>query len=256
MELGLMPMTRIYLGHLAGHFSTIGLVGLPEMAANLMREPKLWTDLDRKAISEAIGLEKKTVRLVREVAEEYEEEDDCLYNVEEVPAESTAYRFALRDVELFKEKLARGEVLIPRHDGTPYYSNSIVPYYAPASLSDRVRWEAEVQPEFTGGVMMHIFLDESPDPEALKKLVRRVAERTKVVYFSITPTMAVCRNCGWQAVGLFEKCPRCGHRVELWSRIVGYYRPLSNWNEGKKAEFRQRVHYGSAGPFGLDVEVP
>ena len=249
LEKGLMPMTRIYLGHLAGHFSTIGLVGLPEMASNFARDPRLWLDLDRRAVREAIGLEKKVVRMVREVAEEYEAEDNCLYNVEEVPAESTAYRFALKDMEFFKDELARGEVFMPRHDGTPYYSNSIVPYYAPASLPDRIRWEAEVQPEFTGGVMMHIFLDESPDPEALKKLVRRVAERTKVVYFSITPTIAVCRNCGWHAVGLFEKCPRCGHRVELWSRIVGYYRPLSNWNEGKKAEFRQRVHYGSA--FGL-----
>ncbi|OYT52778.1 hypothetical protein B6U66_00850 [Candidatus Bathyarchaeota archaeon ex4484_135] len=246
LEKGLMPMTRIYLGHLAGHFSTIGLVGLPEMASNFAREPRLWLDLDRRAVREAIGLEKKVVRLVKKVAEEYEAEDSCLYNVEEVPAESTAYRFALEDMKLLKEELAKGEVFMPRHDGTPYYSNSIVPYYAPASLPDRIRWEAEVQPEFTGGVMMHIFLDESPDPEALKKLVRRVAERTKVVYFSITPTIAVCRNCGWHAVGLFEKCPRCGHRVELWSRIVGYYRPLSNWNEGKKAEFRQRVHYGSA----------
>ncbi|RLI36790.1 hypothetical protein DRO60_05290 [Candidatus Bathyarchaeota archaeon] len=239
-------MTRLYLGHLAGHFSTLGLVGLPEMAANLMRDADLWVDCEARAVREAIGLEKRVVSFVREVAEEFEAEDDCLYNVEEVPAESTAYRFALSDLERFKEEFSRGEVFIPMHDGTPYYSNSIVPYYAPVPLPDRVRWEAEVQPEFTGGVMMHIFLDESPDPEALKKLVRRIAERTKIVYFSITPTIAVCRRCGWQAVGLFDKCPRCGAPVDLWSRIVGYYRPLRNWNVGKRAEFRRRVHYGGS----------
>ena len=246
LELGLMPMTRLYLGHLAGHFSTLGLVGLPEMAANLMRDADLWVDCEARAVREAIGLEKRVVSFVREVAEEFEAEDDCLYNVEEVPAESTAYRFALSDLERFKEEFSRGEIFIPMHDGTPYYSNSIVPYYAPVPLPDRVRWEAEVQPEFTGGVMMHIFLDESPDPEALKKLVRRIAERTKIVYFSITPTIAVCRRCGWQAVGLFDKCPRCGAPVDLWSRIVGYYRPLRNWNVGKRAEFRRRVHYGGS----------
>ena len=244
LERGLMPMTRIYLGHLAGHFSTLGLVGLPEMAANFARDPRLWLDCERRAVREAIGIEKKAVRLVRQVAEEYEAEDGCLYNVEEVPAESTAYRFALKDAELFKEELARGEAFMPRGSGTPYYSNSIVPYYAPVPLADRVRWEAEVQPEFTGGVMMHIFLNESPDPEALKKLVRHIAERTSVVYFSITPTIAVCRRCGWQAVGLFERCPKCGAPVDLWSRIVGYYRPVRNWNVGKKAEFRQRFLYG------------
>ena len=247
LQVGLMPMTRIYLGHLASHFSTLGLVGLPEMAANLMRDARLWLDCDRRSVREAIGLEKKVVRLVRRVAEEYEAEDHCLYNVEEVPAESTAYRFALKDMEVLKEQLASGEAFMPKQDGTPYYSNSIVPYYAPIPLPDRVRWEAEVQPEFTGGVMMHIFLNESPDPEALKKLVRRIVERTNIVYFSITPTMAVCRRCGWQAVGLFERCPRCGTPVDLWSRIVGYYRPVRNWNVGKRAEFRQRVHYGSQG---------
>lgn len=245
LELGLMPMTRIYLGHLAGHFSTLGLVGLPEMAANLMRDPRLWVDCDRKAIEEAIGIEKHVVSFVRKVAEEFEAEDDCLYNVEEVPAESTAYRFALSDLGRFKDEVSRGEAFMPMEDGTPYYSNSIVPYYAQVPLADRVRWEAEVQPEFTGGVMMHIFLDESPDPGALKNLVRRIAEQTKIVYFSITPTIAVCRRCGWQAVGLYDRCPRCGAPVDLWSRIVGYYRPLRNWNIGKRAEFKQRVHYGA-----------
>ena len=245
LEKGLMPMTRLYLGHLLGHFSTIGLLGLPEMAANFMRDPGLWVDCDRRAVKEAISMMKRVVSTVRKAAEEFEEEDGCLYNVEEVPGESTAHRFALKDAQLFKDELARGEVFIPMEDGVPYYSNSIVPYYARVPLADRVRWEAEVQPEFTGGVMMHIFLDESPDPEALKKLVRRVAEGTKIVYFSITPTMAVCRRCGWQAVGLFEECPRCGGPVDLWSRIVGYYRPLRSWNVGKRAEFRQRVHYGN-----------
>jgi hypothetical protein len=32
----------------------------------------------------------------------------------------------------------------------------------------------------------------------------------------------------------------CGHECEVFSRIVGYYRPVSLWNRGKKEEFRQR----------------
>jgi len=245
LEKGLMPMTRIYLGHYLAHFNTIGLIGLPEMAANFMGYPRLWLDLDRRAVREAVSFMRRVVEHVRKRGQEFEQEDDCLYNVEEIPGESTAYRFASADARLFKEELEKGEISMPMEDGVPYYSNSIVPYYANAPLADRVRWEADVQPEFTGGVMMHIFLDESPDPGALKKLVMRIAQNTKIVYFSITPTMAVCRKCGWQAVGLFEKCPRCGAPIELWSRIVGYYRPVKNWNIGKKAEFKQRIHYGS-----------
>jgi len=91
--------------------------------------------------------------------------------------------------------------------------------------------------------MMHLFLGQLPDIEALKKLVYRIATTTKVVYFSITPVQSVCRNCRRSIVGLYEQCPRCGGVTDIWSRIVGYYRPLSSWNLGKKAEFKIRTNY-------------
>ncbi len=247
MRAGLMPVTKVYLGHLTNHFSTIGLVGLPEAAANFMLEPDVWSEGSVRDLREAVSLERRMVALVRELAAEFEEEDGCLYNVEEVPAESAAYRLARLDCELFGEEVERGEVLVPS-DGAPFYSNSIVPYYADVPLPLRAELEGEVQQEFTGGVMMHVFLYERPDPEALKRLVYRIATQTRVVYFSITPAMTACRSCHRTTVGIYAKCPVCGsERVEVWSRIVGYYRPLSNWNVGKRAEFRTRVHYGNSG---------
>ncbi|RLG74855.1 MAG: anaerobic ribonucleoside-triphosphate reductase [Thermoprotei archaeon] len=244
---GLMPISRIYLGHFRNHFNTFGVIGLPEAAANFMRNPKLWFEGSRGEIGEAVKIMKKMVKMVREKAMEYEETDDYLYNVEEIPGESTSYRLARLDMKYLKEEIEKEEVLIPTDGIAPFYSNSIIPYYANISIPDRARWEGEVQQEFTGGVMMHLFLQESPDPKALKSLVRSIALNTKVVYFSITPTIAICRKCGWQAIGLFEKCPKCGHQVDLWSRIVGYYRPLRSWNVGKRAEFKLRVQYRAFG---------
>ena len=244
---GLMPISRIYLGHFRNHFNTFGVIGLPEAAANFMRNPKLWFEGSRGEIGEAVKIMKKMVKMVREKAMEYEEIDDYLYNVEEIPGESTSYRLARLDMKYLKEEIEKEEVLIPTDGIAPFYSNSIIPYYANISIPDRARWEGEVQQEFTGGVMMHLFLQESPDPKALKSLVRSIALNTKVVYFSITPTIAICRKCGWQAIGLFEKCPKCGHQVDLWSRIVGYYRPLRSWNVGKRAEFKLRVQYRAFG---------
>ncbi len=244
---GLMPISRIYLGHFRNHFNTFGVIGLPEAAANFMRNPKLWFEGSRGEIEEAVKIMKKMVKMVREKAMEYEEIDGYLYNVEEIPGESTSYRLARLDMRYLKEEIEKEEVLIPTDGIAPFYSNSIIPYYANISIPDRARWEGEVQQEFTGGVMMHLFLQESPDPKALKSLVRSIALNTKVVYFSITPTIAICRKCGWQAIGLFEKCPKCGHQVDLWSRIVGYYRPLRSWNVGKRAEFKLRVQYRAFG---------
>ena len=248
LKRGLMPITKVYLGHLNNHFSTLGLVGLPEAVANLMREPKLWIELSVREINHAVSIMKKIVAYVRKTAEEFEEEDGYLYNVEEVPAESAAYRLATLDYQLFKEEVEKGDIFIPLEEGVPFYSNSIIPYYAEIPLPLRAKWEGEVQQEFTGGVMMHIFLYESPDVDALKKLIYRIATQTKVIYFSITPAITVCRKCNYSVVGIYSTCPRCSSPdVDIWSRIVGYYRPLRNWNIGKKAEFRKRIHYGTLG---------
>jgi len=241
---GFMPITLQYLGTLSNHFNTVGVVGLPEAAANFMREPKLWAEGSFKSMLEAAAIMKRMIRCIRERVEEFEEMDGFLYNIEEVPAESTAYRLARMDYSLFKEDVKRGDVFIPSHNGVPFYSNNIVPYYADVSIPDRVRIEGDVQQEFTGGVMMHLFLAERPDPKALKNLVYRIATNSKVVYFSITPTISVCRSCGWNAIGVYDRCPKCGSEaVDVWSRIVGYYKPIRMWNIGRLADFRTRKTY-------------
>ena len=32
-------------------------------------------------------------------------------------------------------------------------------------------------------------------------------------------------------------------RCEVWTRVMGYYRPTSAWNAGKQQEHRDRVYY-------------
>jgi ribonucleoside-triphosphate reductase len=238
LRMGLMPLTREYLGHFRNHFSTIGVIGLPEAAANFMRDPLLWVEGSMRQMREAIDIEKRFVELIVERAREFEELDGVLYNVEEVPGESTGYRLASIDARVLKG------ACIPSDGSAVFYSNSVVPYYADVPLHLRALWEGEVQQLFTGGVMMHVFLGEQPDPEALRKLVHRLATTTKLVYFSITPTLTTCTRCGRTTTGYHEACPHCGNpNPDHWSRIVGYYRPVKNWNPGKKAEFKMRITY-------------
>ena len=116
----------------------------------------------------------------------------------------------LNIARMFRDEVDLGEVFIPMEDGIPFYSNSIIPYYVDLPIDKRAELEGEVQRKFTGGVMMHLFFYETPDPNSLKKLVKRIATETKVVYFSITPAISVCLKCGWHAVGVYEKCPKCG----------------------------------------------
>jgi ribonucleoside-triphosphate reductase len=220
------------------HFNTIGLIGLPEASAILMGEPKLWLDGGRRDWLRASELMRRMVEFSVEKAREWMRQAGVPWNVEEVPGESASPKLALRDMKLYPE-------LAEYLPAEPLYSTSIAPYYTDSmSLADRIEVEARVQKYFTGGVMMHLFLGEEADPEALSKLAKRILE-TDIVYWSFTPAITHCNNCGSTTTGLYNACPRCGSpSVDVWSRIIGYYRPIKNWNPYRRREFWQRKHYG------------
>ncbi len=229
-----LPITREYLGTYDNHYNTIGIVGMHECLMNLANVPIYSQD--------GIRLTKKILRHILDKLHEFEEEDGVLYNLEQTPAESTSYRLAMLDIKEFGAK----NICVQGEPGAYYYTNSThVPYNAEIPLQERIRIEAEFHPYFTGGCVTHIWLWEKPEIEALKNFVRRVLTNTKIAYLTITPTVTTCRNCGGLWHGIVEKCPTCGHvnSLEVWSRIVGYYRPVRLWNEGKRAEFFRRIHY-------------
>lgn len=223
----------------SSHFNTIGLIGLPEAAAILMQEPKLWLDGNRGDWLRATELMRKIVEHATNTARRWMQESGTPWNVEEVPAESASPKMATLDMKLYPE-LAD---YLPDPDN-PVYSTSIAPYYAPEmELPDRIEVEARVQKYFTGGVMMHIFLAEEPEPDALAKLAKRIMN-TDIVYWSFTPALTYCPSCGRTYTGLYKSCPRCGNEnIEVWSRIIGYYRPIKNWNPQRRKEFWTRHHY-------------
>lgn len=240
LELGLMPLTRIYIQSFANHFSTIGIIGLPEAAVNLVGNFDVWNS---PQVVEVAEIMKRIVRFIRKETERWEELDGILYNVEEVPGESAAYRLALDDYKKFKELVEEGKAFIPILNGEPIYSSSIVPYYVSIPITKRIEIEGLVQQEFTGGVMAHLFIGQSVDPKALKKFIYSIVTNTKIVYFSITPAVSICTKCRWQGVGIHWNCPVCNSPAEVWSRIVGYYRPVQSWHVGRQKEFKHRVHY-------------
>jgi len=220
------------------HFNTIGILGLPEAVAIYMNSPELWKEGNRRDWIESARLMKKMVEFATAKAREWMRATGTPWNVEEVPGESAAAKLAIRDMKEFPELKDYLE-----DPDNPIYSTSIAPYYGSLELGDRVKIEEMVQGSFTGGVMMHIFLGEEPDPEALAQLTKKLM-RTKLVYWSYTPAITVCNSCKASFTGLYTRCPRCGSKdVEIWSRIIGYYRPLRNWNPYRRKEFWSRKHY-------------
>jgi len=226
---GLMPFTKRYLGTFNNHFSTIGLCGMHECCLNFLG----------KGIETKEGKEFtiEVLKFMREKIRDIQKETGNLYNLEATPAESTSYRFAKLDKEMYPDIITSG-------DKEPFLTNST---QLPVDFTDDVvtalEHQDDIQPLYTGGTMFHTFLGEKmASGESCKRLVKKIAYNTRMPYFSITPTFSVCKTHGYLKGEQF-KCPECGSETEVFSRIVGYYRPLQNWNAGKVEEFKKRTEF-------------
>jgi ribonucleoside-triphosphate reductase len=231
LERGMFPWTRRYLKNgYRGHFATIGLLGGHEACLNLLGKG-IETDA-------GIRMMQRTLNHLRDLTSRFQEETGNLYNLEATPAEGTSYRLAKIDKSLYAEIQASG-------NGTPYYTNSTA---LPVGLSNDVLYSLEhqdkLQPLYTGGSVFHTYLGESvADTQALKRFIIKAFTQTKLPYLSITPTFSVCKEHGY-INGEHYECPTCGQPAEVYTRIVGYYRPVSLWNKGKQAEYTDRIVYG------------
>ncbi|EPR44675.1 anaerobic ribonucleoside-triphosphate reductase [Desulfovibrio sp. X2] len=228
LERGLFPWTKRYLknGYKA-HFSTIGLVGGHEACLNLLGkgiQTEAGVRLMQHALEHLQGLTRR-----------FQEETGNLYNLEATPAEGTSYRLAKIDKSLYEGIAASG-------NGTPYYTNSTcLPVGETADVFYALEHQNMLQPMYTGGTVFHSFLGEAvADTKALRSFIVKAFTKTKIPYLSITPTFSVCKEHGYIRGEQFE-CPDCGAETEVFTRIVGYYRPVSQWNKGKKAEYMDRI---------------
>ncbi|MBR0420274.1 MAG: HNH endonuclease [Erysipelotrichaceae bacterium] len=236
LDNGLYPYTKRYLGSFDNHFSTIGLVGMNEACLNAKWLRKDLTDPDAQKFT------KDVLNHMRERLVKYQEMYGCLFNLEATPAESTAYRLAKKDKELYPDIIVATE-----GSGDPFYTNSS---HLPVSFTQDVFAALDIQDElqtlYTSGTVFHCFLGEKlPDWKAAANLVKKISDNYKLPYYTMSPTYSICPDHGY-ITGEHFTCPTCGKKTEVWSRITGYYRPVQNWNNGKVQEFKQRNEYDPA----------
>ncbi len=229
MDDGLLPWSKRYLGTLEHHFSTIGLVGMNESCLNFMGKD-IATPEGKSFSMEVLDYMRK--RLVR-----YQEQTGHIYNLEATPAEGTSYRLARLDKKLHPDIISSG-------DDVPYYTNSThLPVSHTDDVFEAIEHQEDLQGKYTGGTVLHVFMGEKNIPvQSCKKLVQKIANMSAVPYFTITPTYSICQTHGY-IKGEYHKCPECSDSCEVYSRVVGYYRPVSSWNKGKQKEYSQRRLY-------------
>ncbi|MFW5937216.1 MAG: ribonucleoside triphosphate reductase [Desulfosalsimonas sp.] len=242
----LYPYSRFYLrgikeqsgAYWTNHFSTIGLIGMNEACLNLINH-----DIGS---AEGRGFAEETLDYMRGVLEEFQEQSGEFYNLEATPGEGTAYRLAILDKETYPEITCANETDY-QAGADPFYTNSSqLPVNYTDDLFEALELQDDLQTKYTGGTVFHVFLGEQMHHfESAKNLVRKITENFRMPYFTLSPTFRVCPSHGYLS-GYHEQCPKCQGQTEVYSRVVGYLRPVHQWNNGKQCEFDKRKTFAVA----------
>ncbi|MFM7390102.1 MAG: ribonucleoside triphosphate reductase [Vampirovibrionales bacterium] len=238
----LYPYTKFYLRDIKArynlywknHFSTIGLVGMNEACLNLLGQ----------GIETPQGHEfaQRVLQHMRNEIQRYQEDSGTHYNLEATPAEGTAYRFAKLDKRLYPQSICANQAAVVSEGAEPLYTNSTyLPVHATQDVFALLDHQDPLQTQYTGGKVVHLFAGERmSDPQVLKQLVRNVCHQYRLPYFTFSPTFSTCPNHGYLK-GEHHECPECHSACDVFSRVVGYIRPVRQWNDGKQAEWVQRT---------------
>lgn len=239
MDQNLYPVSKIYLESVkehykkywANHFSTIGLVGMNEACLNLFGET-IASPNGQKFAKEILGFMRDHIR-------DYQIKTGNLYNLEATPAEGTSYRLAQLDKKMYPEILSQGK-------DVPFYTNSThLPVNFTTDIFEALKLQDDLQTQYTGGTVLHGFIGETIDSsESCKNLVKKISNGFKLPYFTLSPTFTICSQHGYLG-GRHDVCPQNNGKceTEVFSRVVGFYRPVRQWNKGKQAEFEIRSTY-------------
>ncbi|MCL2359033.1 ribonucleoside triphosphate reductase [Candidatus Bathycorpusculum sp.] len=238
---GLYPYSKRYLRHVKdgfdkywkNHFSTIGIVGINEALINLLGQ--------NIASKEGQSFAVKILTYMRKQIADYQEDTGNIYNLEATPAEGTSYRLARLDKKRYRDIIFANQKHIIAEHAEPFYTNSSqLPVDFAGDLFEALEHQETLQTLYTGGTNFHIFIGERlPTWKSAAELVKKVSWNTKLPYFTLTPTFSICPSHGY-TTGEHKICPVCGAKNEVYSRVVGYLRPVDQWNDGKQAEFAIR----------------
>jgi len=237
----LYPYSKFYLREIKNasgiywknHFSTIGIIGMNEACLNFLGRDITTAEGQRFAL--------RVMDFLREAIAGLQQDGGTLFNLEATPGEGTSYRLAMLDKKRFPDIVAANESDVRQQGAAPYYTNSSqLPVGFTDDLFQALSLQDELQCKYTGGTVMHIFLGEQvKDTAVVRNLVRKIAAHHRLPYFTLTPTFSICPSHGYLE-GEQPRCRRCSESTEVYSRVVGYLRPVKQWNSGKQAEFGDR----------------
>jgi ribonucleoside-triphosphate reductase len=212
---GFINMKKQYL--------TIGVNGLTDAAEFLSIDANLNENYEEfvNMILETINISNKKDRT-----------RDCMYNTEFVPGENLSnknYNWDKKD----------GYYVSPKH--IMYSSYFFNPEDTELSILDKMKLHGNNYVKYLdGGQAAHLNINEHLSFDQYRHLLR-VASEYGCSYFTFNCKNTVCNDCGFISKDTLEVCPKCGsHNVDYLTRIIGYLKRVSSFNEARQIEEHMR----------------
>jgi ribonucleoside-triphosphate reductase len=232
IKLGLFPMTNSYVGDKLNktYFLTIGINGLNECSVNFCNEDILTNN---------VWCENVLKHIAAKVLE-FQVETGHLFNFEATPGEGCSYSLARIDTEKFPGIFTQGS------ENSSYYTgSSLIPSNIEIGIIDALKHQEQLQKHYTGGTVFHIDLgdDSGCGISGIKSMIRATCTHNTLPYITWSPSYSICPVHG-KNLGKGNCC----EKSEVYSRVVGYYRPVDRWNIGKKEEFKTKQFFKQMKP--------
>lgn len=224
---GMFPQTRAGYINFDKLYCTIGVNGLNEAARFL----GLTVSNNEAYMSFASWI----LNTIKQYNKKHSEKK-FKFNLELVPAES----LGVKNYNWDKAE----NYWVP--DDENLYNSYIYDAHDDTSVLDKIAMQGgKIAKSIDGGQASHINLEDNLDKEQYTKLLEYTVQvGNSFITFNIPQTQ--CDNCSFITKHPFTYCPKCGSgEVTLWTRIVGYLRPIKAWSkarqlEGLKREFTEK----------------
>jgi len=214
---GFINMRKQYL--------TIGVNGLTDAAEFLSIDANLNKDYEEfvNNILETINISNRK-----------DKTRDCMYNTEFVPGENLSnknYNWDKKD----------GYYVSPKH--IMYSSYFFNPEDTELSLLDKMKLHGNNFVKYLdGGQAAHLNINEHLSFDQYRQLLR-VASEYGCSYFTFNCKNTVCNDCGYISKDTLDVCPKCGsHNIDYLTRIIGYLKRVSSFNEARQVEEHMRSY--------------
>jgi len=227
IEKGLLPNYREGAVELDKQYCTIGILGMYEVM-ELYGLISIDEFGNKYYKDEGIEFASKIFEVLNDVKDNFE--GDFTFNIEAIPGENCAGVICAADNMIYEQN----KYFI--------YSNQWIPLMEKCTIQEKCRVSAILDNKCSGGAIAHINIESRFATEKQAWDMLNYVANTGVIYFAFTTKINVCKHK--HAFIGSKICPHCGEPVaDQFSRVVGFYVPVSNYQKIRKREFNVRKWY-------------